>query len=215
MDSQYKIILADDHPILREGLKKLIGDQPELTVSGEAGNGQELLDLLDSGREADLVILDMSMPVMNGIRAAEIIKAEYPEIRILILTMHDDREHFRQAVAAGVEGYMLKEDVYESLITASIREGARAFSPHISEKVLDDIIADMSNPHRKDEEEALSERETEILILVARGLKSRQIAETLNVSARTIETHRARIMSKLKLQNTAAMVKYAVEKGLI
>ncbi len=212
-NSKYRIILADDHPILREGLKKLIAENPTMEVLEEAGDGAELLEKIKKV-DCDLIIIDISMPGMDGLTAIEEIKVNYPHIRILILTMHDNREYFKQAISMGIEGYMLKEDVYESLISAinRIREGERAFSPRMSDLLLNDFVKEIED--RTPSLEVLTRREREILGQVARGLTSKQIAETLRISSRTVESHRARIMEKLNIHNVAGLVKYAVQKNL-
>jgi DNA-binding NarL/FixJ family response regulator len=217
MKKRYNIILADDHPILREGLKKLISEDPELHVIGEAGNGHVLMDILDHGMKADLVILDMSMPEMDGLRTMEDLRMRYPKIRILVLTMHDDQEYFKQGIRFGIDGYILKEDVYESLISAvkKIRAGERAFSPRMSDRILENIVHEIENVKVPDNEPQFSERETEILVQVAKGFTSKQIADNLEISQRTVEAHRARIMNKLDVNNIAGLVKYAVQKELI
>lgn len=211
---KYKIVIADDHPILREGLKKLISEDESMEVVGEAGDGLELLQKLKHIK-CDLVIMDLSMPEMDGVKAIESVRADFPSIRILILTMHDNREYFRQAISMGVEGYMLKEDVYESLISAvnRIRENERAYSPRLSDLLMNDFVREVED--RTPSLESLTRREREILEHVARGQTSRQIADSLDISSRTVESHRARIMEKLQIHNVAGLVKYAMQKNLV
>jgi len=137
-----RILLADDHAILRLGLRKLIADDPGFHVVGEAGDGQELLDLLKQ-IPCDIILMDLSMPVMNGFQALEVIKKDYPRIRVLLLTMHNSHEYFRQAVSRGVDGYILKEDVYESLLWAlnAIQAGQKAYSPKLASLVVGDLYS--------------------------------------------------------------------------
>ncbi len=214
LEKKYRIVLADDHPILREGLKKLIGENETMDVIDEAGDGQELVEKMKS-LECDLVIIDLSMPEMDGLKAIEKLKAMRPELKILILTMHDNREYFKQAVTMGVDGYMLKEDVYVSLIGAidRIRDGDRAFSPKMSDLLLNDFVKEIED--QTPPLDVLTRREKEILSQVARGLTSKQIADTLKISSRTVESHRARIMEKLSIHNVAGLVKYAMQKNLV
>jgi DNA-binding NarL/FixJ family response regulator len=213
-ENKYRIILADDHPILREGLKKLIAENDTMLVVGEAGDGTTLIDRA-LNTKCDLAIVDLSMPGMDGLKAIEKLKMEQPDLRVLILTMHDNREYFKQAVSLGVEGYMLKEDVYESLISAidKIRNGERAFSPKMSNHLLTDFVKEIED--QTPPIEILTRREKEILAQVSKGLTSKQIADSLKISSRTVESHRARIMEKLSIHNVAGLVKYAMQKNLL
>lgn len=212
-ENHYRIVLADDHPILREGLKKLIDEDSSLMIVGEAGDGEELISILNN-TPCDLVIADLSMPHMDGLKAIELIKDTHPDMRILILTMHDNREYFKQSITLGVDGFMLKEDVYESLTAAinKIREGDRAFSPKLSNLLMNDFVREIED--KSPSIEVLTRREKEILTYVARGLTSKQIAEELDISSRTVESHRARIMEKLQIHNVAGLVKFAMQKNL-
>lgn len=212
----YRIALVDDHAILREGLKKLISEDPDLVVVDEAKNGEDLLEKLSShSLDCDLIILDISMPGMDGLRIVERIKEDWPNLKILILTMHDNREYFKQAVSLGIDGYMLKEDVYESMISAikRIRADERAYSPRLSSHLLDDMVREIEDGTPS--LDVLTRREREILSHVARGMTSKRIAEILNISSRTVESHRARIMEKLKIRNVAGLVQFALKKNLV
>lgn len=213
-ENKYRIILADDHPILREGLKKLIAENDTMLVADEAGDGTTLIERAIRTK-CDLAIVDLSMPGMDGLKAIEKLKSEFPELKVLILTMHDNREYFKQAVSLGVEGYMLKEDVYESLISAieKIRNGERAFSPKMSDLLLTDFVKEIED--QTPSLDVLTRREKEILAQVSRGLTSKQIADSLKISSRTVESHRARIMEKLSIHNVAGLVKYAMQKNLL
>ena len=209
----YKIIIADDHPILRAGLISLIDNAPDIEVVGEAQNGIELIELMKVV-ECDLIILDLSMPEMNGIKALDEIKELYPEVKILVLTMHKDRDYFREAISRGVEGYILKEDVYEKLINGirDVRKGQKTYSSEI--KAL--IIEDYSTIHESQRTvDLLTKREKEILTHIANGAMNKDIAQKLEISVRTVEFHRANIMEKLDIKNVAGLVKFAIYHGLL
>jgi DNA-binding NarL/FixJ family response regulator len=202
MDS-YRIILADDHPLIRQGLRRLIGGVGDLEVIGEAGDGFELLSLLTL-LTPQLVILDLSMPNLRGIEAVRAIKMKYPEVKILVLTMH--KEYLHQARSAGADGYLLKEDADRELFSAieKIRQGEFYLSPRMTDDPAGDRVALF---------DSLSNREREVLRLIAQGKSNRQIAESLFVSVRTVESHRAALLKKLHQRNTASLVKFAIEKG--
>ena len=197
----YRIVLADDHALFRQGLKKIIDGNTDLEVAGEAGDGMELLVLLDT-TATDMVILDVSMPRLRGIESIREVKKRYPDMKVLVLTMY--REYLHQALSAGAEGYLVKEDADRELFSAieNIRQGRRYISPRMRKE-----LADAGVP------EPLSLRESEVLKLIAAGKSNREIAEILYISVRTAESHRATILSKLNLRNTAELVRYAIEKG--
>jgi two-component system, NarL family, response regulator NreC len=199
----YRIVLADDHALFRQGLRKIIEGVADLEVAGEAGDGLELLSLLET-TNPDLVILDISMPRLRGIEAMREVKKSFPEVKVLVLTMH--REYLHQALSAGAEGYLLKEDADRELFSAidKVRQGRIYISPRLRGELADDEIP---------VPEPLSARETEVLNLIAGGKSNREIAEILFISIRTVEAHRATILSKLNLKNTADLVRFAIEKG--
>jgi len=201
----YSIVLADDHALIRQGLRKLIQGVDDLEVEGEAGNGVDLLTLL-SVMTPRMVILDISMPHLRGIEAVHAIKTKHPDVKILILTMH--KEYLHQALAAGADGYLLKEDADRDLFSAinNIRQGRIYVSPRLTGELLG---------NRPPAPEPLSGREKEILRLIAEGKSNKEIGEALSLSIRTVECHRASILRKLKSRNTADLVKYAIQKGYI
>ncbi|MBI5076193.1 MAG: response regulator transcription factor [Nitrospirae bacterium] len=217
MAETYRIILADDHKLLRSGLKGILESVAGLEVVGEAGDGLELLKLL--GRiTPNLVILDISMPNLRGIEAVSRIRHQYPEVQVLILTMHNDRSYLHQAIAAGAAGYLLKEDADPDLFIAieKIRQGKIYVSPHLAEDMLDD----WAGMHRGAVNSSvrsgvLTPREKEVLKLIAEGKTSREIGELLFISVRTVERHRANIMDRLEIRNTADLVRYAMQEGYI
>jgi DNA-binding NarL/FixJ family response regulator len=212
-----RIVLADDHIILRQGLRRLIDDAPDMEVIGEAGNGLELLQLL-RGLSPDLVILDISMPQLRGIEAIHEAKAVHPGLKMLLLTMHKESALVHAAMAEGADGYVLKEDA-ETQLFAAIRK-IQAGGTYISPKLADEMTQDWARTcrmaaHPALDGERLTVREREVLKLTAEGNSSREISHLLCISARTVEHHRSHIMTKLKLRKTADVVRYAVAGGYL
>lgn len=212
-----RIILADDHVLFRAGLKKIIEEQHNLKVIGEAGNGIELLDLLKTF-VPDVIILDLSMPNFRGLDAIPLIKSQYPAVKVLVLTMHKDRDYLRQALSVGADGYMLKEDADPELFSAieAIRQGGQFVSPGLADDMADDLDEfKREGAFTSFRPEALTSREKEILALIAAGRSNKEIADTLFISARTVERHRANLMSKLDTRKIADLVKYALQNGYV
>jgi len=215
--SPYRITLADDHALLRQGLRRIVEESPELEVVDEAGDGLELLRLL-SRTVPDMVILDISMPKLRGIEAIGEIRSRHAGVKVLILTMHRDKEYLRQAISSGADGYLLKDDCDRDLFSAiqKIRQGKFYVSPSLSKELSDyrkqlrRAEAEPASAHQ-----SLSTREQEVFTLIAEGRSSREIAGLLSISVRTIEHHRASIMDKLNLRRTADLVKHAIHKGYI
>jgi DNA-binding NarL/FixJ family response regulator len=212
---KYSILLADDHVLFREGLKMLIGQKPEIEVVAEAGDGLEVLNLL-SRLNPNMIILDISMPNMRGIEAIHEIKIIRPDVKVLILTMHKDRDYLNKTISAGAHGYVLKEDAHRELFSAieKVRIGKLYVSPKLSEELTEDWARiqrhEVTVEH---DQELLTNREREIVKLIAEGKTSKDIASLLHISNRTVEGHRAKIMEKLNFKNTADLIKYAVKKG--
>lgn len=209
----YRIILADDHVMFRHGVKRILEDIDGLSVVGEAGNGIELLKLLNR-ITADMVILDISMPGMRGIETIREIKSIHPEIRVLILTMHKDTQYFQHAIAAGAFGYLLKEDADEALVSAvkTLQQGKAYVSPLLAEELADNLFQ-LPGGHGSRTDNRLTVREKEVLKLIAEGKTSREVAELFSISVRTVQHHRANLMRKLGMKKTADLVKYAIRKG--
>ncbi|RZB35358.1 MAG: hypothetical protein SRB2_03156 [Desulfobacteraceae bacterium Eth-SRB2] len=209
----YRILLADDHVMLRNGIKKIIEESDDMEVVAETGDGLELLNLLKS-INPHMIILDISMPNLRGIEAAHEIKMVYPEIKIVILTMHKKKEYLYHALSAGADGYLLKEDTGEELLTAitKIRRGGICLSPILSEELTEELIRFYRNG-RKPLDDPLTIREKEILKLIAEDKSSKEIANLLFISVRTVGHHRASIMKKLNVNKIAGLVKYAIQKG--
>lgn len=215
--SRYRIVLADDHALLRLGLKKIIGGESDLTVVGDVGDGIALLSLLKKVR-TDMVILDISMPNLRGIEATCEIKKIHPRVKVLILTMHKDVEFLRQAIAAGADGYLLKEAMDTELFSAigKIRSGKIYICSHLVDKLAHDWVqTSQGNRKSADDKQILSSREREVLKMLAEGKTSKEIADLLVISTRTVEHHRANIQCKLNLKKTADLVRYAVQKGYV
>ncbi len=212
----YTIVLADDHTMFRRGLKRIIEENPDLEVIGEAGDGFELLRLLQK-KTPQLVILDISMPNLRGIEATKELKGQYPGIKVLILTMHKDKEYLYHALSAGAEGYLLKEDADPELVNAihTIRRGKTYLSPLITVQLQDLLVRESRGSGPAPYLEPLTTREKEILKLIAEGRSSKEIAELLFISSRTVQHHRANLMRKLHLKKTADLVKYAISKGYV
>ena len=209
----YNILLADDHAMFRQGIKRIIEESENFKVVGEVGNGLELLEFLKN-ESVDLVILDISMPNMRGIEATREAKIISPDIKILILTMHKNTEYVQHAVKAGADGYMIKEDSDTELLSAinKVLQGDRYISHALSLELADDFL----RKGRKDFQQpfdTLTIREREVLKLIAEGKSSKGIAELLFISPRTAEHHRANIRKKLGIQSTADLTKHAIKMG--
>ncbi|HYA92333.1 MAG TPA: response regulator transcription factor [Thermodesulfobacteriota bacterium] len=215
--ASYHIVLADDHVMFRQGLKRILAERSDLEVIGEVGCGLELLKLLEK-LVPDLIILDISMPNLRGLEAIHDIKMNHPKVRILVLTMHKDKEYLRLAITGGAEGYLLKEDADSELFSAidMVRRGKKYISPELSEGLAKDWIKVTRGDQKPSfEPERLTVREREVLKLIAEGKSSKEIGDVLFISARTVEHHRANIMDKLNLKKTADLVKYAIQKGYV
>jgi DNA-binding NarL/FixJ family response regulator len=211
--SPYQIILADDHLMFRDGIKRIIEDSQHLSVIGEASDGLQLLELLKKTKP-DMVILDISMPKLRGLETTRKIKTLYPDIKVLILTMHRNKEYLLQALSAKADGYLLKEDSDRQLAAAieSIQGGKIFLSPLMSEDLSQNLLGFIENADQS-LDETLSTREKEVLTLLAEGKSSKEIADLLFISTRTVEHHRASINKKLKIRNLVDLVKYAIRKG--
>jgi DNA-binding NarL/FixJ family response regulator len=211
----YRIVLADDHTILRQGIRRLVEEIPGVQVLGEANDGMELLALL-SRHATDLVIVDITMPGIGGIEATREIRKLYPHTKILILTMHKRIEYLHHAIAAGADGYLLKEDSNDELSAAitAIRKGRRYITQSLSSDMAD-YFARLRNNEWQELRAPITVREQGILTLIAQGKSSKEIAALLGISLRTVQNHRANMMQKLGVKKTADLVKYAVDKCYI
>ncbi|HZU27495.1 MAG TPA: response regulator transcription factor [Bryobacteraceae bacterium] len=210
------ILIADDHDIVRAGLKALLERQEDIEIVGEASDGMQAAALAEQ-LSPSIVVLDIAMPQLNGIDAAAQILRRTPDIKIIILSMYGDEEFLVRALAAGVKGYLLKDDVQADLLRAvrAVAAGRSFFSPAIAQTLAEDYVRQLQKKGLQDSYELLSERERQILQLLAEGKSNKDIAALLNVSPYTVETHRAHLMQKLNLHNTAEIVLYAVRKKIV
>ncbi len=215
MAKPFSILLADDHVMFRRGVRRIIQGIADVEVVGEASDGFELLELVKK-TNPDLIVLDISMPNLRGLEAAREIKIIDPGVKVLMLTMHKDREYLMHAFSAGAEGYLLKEDADSELISAieTLRKGGTYLSPLLSHQ-LAELFAEKAVPVGRSatSRESLTIREREIIKLIAEGKSSREIGGLLFISSRTVQHHRANIMRKLNIKKTADLVKYAIQKG--
>ncbi len=214
-DGKCKIVLADDHAMLRQGIKKIIEGEDNLEVVGEVSDGLELIDFLNNNR-VNLVLLDISMPNVRGIEAVTEVRRSQPGVKVLMLTMHNNKEYLYAAIAAGADGYLLKENSDEELLAAI--DQVMLGETYISSTLAADFSEDLMKFYRKNKKlpfEHLTNREREILKMVAEGNTSREIGDLLYISLRTVEHHRANIMRKMKFRSVADLIKYALDKGYV
>jgi DNA-binding NarL/FixJ family response regulator len=215
--SPYRIALADDHVLVRQGFKRILEGVGDLEVIGEANDGIELLNLLGHVTP-HMVILDIFMPNLRGIEAIHEIKKIHPDVKVLILTMHKDKEYLYLSLSAGAKGYLLKEDADKELFSAieKVRQGKTYISPYFSEEVVDDLVQiGRGDTKTIFETDSLTPREREVLKLIAEGKSSKEIAHLLFISVSTVNNHRASIMEKLHLNKATDLVKYAIRKGYV
>ncbi len=211
-----RILLGDDHTLVRQGLRKILEEQPGWEVVGEASDGREAVRAALS-LQPEVVVLDIGMPLLNGIEATRQIVRRFPDINVLILSMHAEEAYITQAMQAGARGYLLKDSADTELIRAvvAVAAGKSFFSPVVAKVMLDDYVRRLANQGIVDRYETLSEREREIFQLIAEAHSNKAIADLLSISPATVETHRAHILQKLDVHNTAELVLYAVRKGVI
>ncbi|HXF82803.1 MAG TPA: response regulator transcription factor [bacterium] len=214
--AKIRVLVADDHAIVREGVRMILAKEPDVEVVGEAGDGQEALDLVERLRP-HVVIMDISMPGVGGIEATQRLKAAHPQIQVLALTMHEDESYVFQLLRAGAAGYVLKRAAAQDLVQA-VRAAARGEAflyPSVARRVVEDYLKRVEAGEERERYDGLTAREKEILTLIAQGLSNQQIAEKLFISIKTVQTHRAHILEKLGLHDRTELVRYAIRKGLI
>jgi DNA-binding NarL/FixJ family response regulator len=209
-------LLADDHSILREGLRMLLDRQDEFAVVGDASNGREAVEMAEK-HDPDVVIMDLAMPGLNGIEATRRIIARSPRTAVVILSMHSDESYILRSLKAGARGYLLKDSLKADLLDA-VRAAVRGksfFSPKVSQVLKEEYVNELEARGAEDTWELLTDREREILQLVAEGKTNKEIAAVLNISIYTIDTHRSHILQKLNLHSAPELILYAVRKGII
>ncbi len=212
-----RIVFADDHVIVRDGLRALLRSDPQFSLLGEGANGREALELVGK-HHPDVAMLDISMPEMNGIEATKVIKREYPDTRIMILTIHENEQYVYEMLQAGADGYVLKnaekKEIFDGI--KAVARGEHYFSSQVSELLIGDLVkkARGGTGQQSETRADLTDREKEVLAFIAEGMTSRQIAERLFLSVSTVNSHRANLKKKLSIRDTAGLVKYALQAGL-
>ena len=216
MKIKSRIVIAEDHTILREGLRVLLSSHPDLEVVGEAVDGREAIQRVDE-MGPDLVLLDLSMPRMDGLDAIREIRKGSPDTKILALTVHKAEEYVLATLQAGADGYALKDATQAELVAAirSVLAGRRYLSPGVSEKVIEGYLAGKKADAPKSRWANVTPREREVLKLIAEGHKNREIAEILCISVKTVEKHRSNVMEKLDLHNVSDLTAYAIDRGIV
>ncbi|HZS51852.1 MAG TPA: response regulator transcription factor [Bryobacterales bacterium] len=211
MTKKIRILLADDHPVVRQGFRLILTAQPDMEIVGEAGNGREAVELAQ-GLLPDVVVMDVAMPELNGIEATRRLARVAPRTRVLALSMHKDSVYVREILRAGARGYLLKDSVDRDLLAAvrSVAGGEGYLSPGVADAVLSDYRRHVTDPL-----DLLSSREREVLQMIAEGKTNKEIAAALNLSVYTVDAHRGRIMEKLNLHSMGELVRFAMRSGLI
>jgi DNA-binding NarL/FixJ family response regulator len=216
MKKQYRIAIAEDHTILREGLRALLISEPDFTVVCEAGDGRDAIQCIEE-HQPDLILMDLSMPRMNGLEAIKEIKKRSRSTMVMALTVHKSEEYILATLQAGADGYVLKDTTHAELVSAirHVLSGKRYLSPGVSEKVIEGYLEEKRSVKTRTAWDTLTKREREILKLIAEGYKNKEIADYLCVSLKTVEKHRTNLMKKLDIHNVATLTAFAMEKGLV
>ena len=214
--TKIRILVADDHTLIRRGIVGLLNTQPDMQVVDEAGTGREAVEKAIAG-SPDVVLLDIGMPELNGLGATSAIKGQLPQVQVLILTMHDREDYLFQALRAGASGYVLKGADTEDLLTAvrSVAGGGVYLFPPVAKQLLQEYLRRIAGGEDLESYDGLTAREREILQLIAEGKTGTQIAEALHISSHTVQSHRDNLMAKLDLHDRSALIRYAIRRGLI
>ena len=212
--SKASVLLVEDHIVVRQGIKALLSDEPDLEIVGEADNGREALQAVME-LQPNLVLMDISMPGLNGIEATRQIRQRHPEVKVIVLSMHANEEYVFQVLRAGASGYVLKQSDSSEVLTAirAALAGGSFLSPPISRAVIDDYVRRAEARGEESDLDLLTSREREVLQLLAEGMSNREIADQLNISVKTVETHRSNMMNKLDVDSKTELTKYALRKG--
>jgi len=212
--ARIRVLLVDDHTVVRQGLRRILESNSEIEIVGEVGDGRAAVEAVKRLKPA-VAVVDISLPGLNGIEVTRQVSKTVPETKILILSMHADDAYIRQALKAGAKGYLLKDsddhDLFKAV--AAVSEGGSYFSPSVSRVLLDGYLGDHEEAY--DELSGLSDREREVLQLIAEGKSNKEVAQILSLAVSTVDSHRKHLMEKLDLHNTAALVRFAARKGLI
>ena len=213
--TKIRVLLADDHRILRDGIRALFDDQADIEVVGEAEDGLKTVKMVAQLRP-DVVVMDIAMPLLNGLEATRQIQRDHPRVKVLILTMHENEEYIRQVLAAGALGYVLKDAAARDLLGAirAVYQGEAVLSPAIIRLVIEDYLR-WGDIRAEDTSDGLTPREREVLQLIAEGYTNKEMAEILSLSVKTIQSHRTNLMSKLDLHDRGELIKYAIQKKII
>ena len=211
-----RVLVADDHAIIREGLRVMLGNQPDMEVVGTAANGREAVRLVDE-HEPDIVVIDISMPELNGIEAISQMLPRHPRIKVIVLSIHETKPYVYRTLKAGAKGYLIKETAGLEVVDAvrAVDHGERYLSQRIADLLTDVSFRNLETSIEVSPLETLSSREREILQLVAEGKTSQEIAERLSISPKTVDTYRSRLMHKIGVEDMAGLVKFAIQHGVI
>jgi len=214
--SRIKVLLAEDHTIVRKGIRSLLDDQPNIEVIGEAEDGREAIEKVEK-LAPDIILMDNTMPILNGLEATRQIKKRFPEIKILILTMHTNEEYILQFLRVGASGYLVKQTAPTELVSAieAVYRGDSFLSPSISRTIIDEYLRHAEATGKWDSYDSLTDREREVLQLLAEGYSTKEIADHLHISAKTVGVHKINLMHKLNLHSQSELTKYAIRKGII
>lgn len=211
-----RVIVADDHAVIREGLRVLLGSQQDILVLGLASNGREAVQLVEE-HKPDVAVMDISMPELNGVEAIRRMRPRHPQMQVVVLSIHDTKRYVFQALQAGAKGYLLKETAWQEVVEAvrAVQRGERYLSRRIADLLMDEIFENLGTAAQADPLESLSPREREILQLVAEGRTSQEIGERLSISPKTVDSYRSRMMQKIGVSDLAGLIKFAIQHGVI